>query len=462
MLLRACNHIRQWPGSLSGGRWLGAQRSRVAKATRQASDAVQRPPERDRFAAGGFWRMASSLVGLDAFSIAPLLASSPAPKTAPSRPLPDMIAGPRVNRPVLGAAALLAAFAAAPALADVKAGVDAWSRGDYAAAVREWEGPAAAGDPDAMFNLGQAYRLGRGVVVNLARAEALYARAAAAGHLQAADTYGLMLFQDGRREAALPYLQDAARRGDPRSQYLLGIAHFNGDLVEKDWTRAYALLTLASGAGLQQAVPAIAEMDRHIPLEQRQQAAALAVSLRNEAEAARARELASAELGTRGPTQAAPAPASSRVPRPIPTVAVSPSIAAARAAVAEASRATGAESPADAGASFARPARAQVAATAPPAATNPPRAVPATAANVQQPATGPWRVQLGAFSVASNAEQLWSRLRGRSELAGRQRLMVPAGRITKLQAGGFASRSAADAACRSLKQSGQDCLVTDR
>ena len=124
---------------------------------------------------------------------------------------------PALNRPLLGAAVLLAGFVAAPALADVKAGVDAWSRGDYAAAVREWEGPAAAGDPDAMFNLGQAYRLGRGVVVNPARAEALYARAAAAGHIQAADTYGLMLFQDGRREDALPYVRDAARRGDPRS-----------------------------------------------------------------------------------------------------------------------------------------------------------------------------------------------------------------------------------------------------
>ena len=376
-----------------------------------------------------------------------------------------------LNKPVLGALALLAAFAAAPAWADVKAGVDAWSRGDYAAAVREWEAPAAAGDPDAMFNLGQAYRLGRGVVVNLARAEALYARAAAAGHLQAADTYGLMLFQDGRREAALPYLQAAAARGDPRSQYLLGIAHFNGDLVEKDWIRAYALLTLASGAGLQQAVPAIAEMDRQIPLAQRQQGAGLAIQLRNEADAARARELAAAELGvqTPGPAQVAAAPPASRVPRPIATVAVSPSIAAARAAVAEASRATGTESPAEAGASFARPARPQVAAAPPPPAVTTQRPAPVVVANAPPPpapaaqaASGPWRVQLGAFSVRGNAEQLWGRLSGRSELAGRQRLLVPAGRVVKLQAGGFASRSAADAACRSLKSSGQDCLVTDR
>ena len=41
------------------------------------------------------------------------------------------------------------------------------------------------------------------------------------------------------------------------------------------------------------------------------------------------------------------------------------------------------------------------------------------------------------------------------------RLMVRAGPVTKVQAGGYVSRAAADAACRSLKQAGHDCLVTD-
>jgi len=399
---------------------------------------------------------------------------------------------------VTSAAVLLAALAGAPALADVKTGVDAWSRGDYTTAVREWEGLAAAGDPDAMFNLGQAYRLGRGVPTDLKRAEALYADAAAKGHLQAADTYGLMLFQEGRREDALPYVVDAARRGDARSQYLLGIAYFNGDLVEKDWTRAYALMTLASGAGLPQATPAIAEMDRHIPLEQRQQAVGLAQEMRSEADAARASELAAFDLAARAPAmQVASAPAQApvsgppaaatttqvastpRVPRPIPTVAVSPSIAAARAAIAEATRATGTESPAEAGATYARPAPQAEVARAPeptPAPVRTPAPVPTpapvTVAAAEPPSVrpspaqsatgGPWRIQLGAFSVAANAERLWSQLSDRAELSGTQRLLVPAGLVTKLQAGGFASRSAADAACRTLRQSGQDCLVTDR
>jgi cell division septation protein DedD len=386
---------------------------------------------------------------------------------------------------VTGAAVLLA-LGGAPALADVRTGVDAWSRGDYTAAVREWEGPAAAGDADAMFNLAQAYRLGRGVPTDLKRAEALYADAAAKGHLQAADTYGLMLFQDGRREAALPYVRDAARRGDARSQYLLGIAHFNGDLVEKDWTRAYALMTLASGAGLPQAGPAIAEMDRHLPLEQRQQAVGLAQQMRNEADAARASELAAFDLAAR-PSAVAPSPApvaglpasptpqvaaAPRVPRPIPTVAVSPSIAAARAAIAEATRATGTESPADAGASYARAAPPAAVVPAPTARPTPAPAAPPGTVGAVAPAppraseavasSGPWRIQLGAFSVAGNAERLWSQLSGRAELSGKQRLLVPAGRVVKLQAGGFASRSAADGACRTLRQAGQDCLVTDR
>jgi hypothetical protein len=281
---------------------------------------------------------------------------------------------------------------------------------------------------------------------------------------------------------------------------LLGIAYFNGDLVEKDWTRAYALMTLASGAGLPQATPAIAEMDRHIPLEQRQQAAGLAVQMRNEADAARSSELAAFDLAAQAPaptpatTAGPPAPRATtqavvqaaaetpRVPRPIPTVAVSPSVAAARAAITEASRATGTESPGEAGASFARTAAPQaevalapapapspepprVAAPAPPATVA--RTEPAPAASAPAPARvaasgGPWRVQLGAFSVAGNADRLWRQLSGRAELAGAQRLLVPAGNVTKLQAGGFATRSAADSACRSLRQSGQDCLVTDR
>lgn len=383
-----------------------------------------------------------------------------------------------------GAAALV--FAAQPALADVKAGVDAWTRGDYALAIREWEGAAEAGDPDALFNLAQAYRLGRGVAADEARAETYYARAAEMGHLQAADTYGLMLFQSGRREMAIPYLQAAARRGDPRSQYLLGVAHFNGDFVEKDWVRAYALVTLANTARLPQAVSALSQMDKSIPLAQRQEAAGLAVQLRAQADAARGRELAAAELAgaqvTSAPVQVAtatvsgsapvtaastgtvpnPAP-SSRVPQPIEEVEVSPSVAAALAAVAEAARVTGTESPAEAGADYARhgPDRSLPAVRV---SIPAPAVRPATApvAPVASNSVGPWRVQLGAFSIAANADKLWSQVSRRPKLAGKTKLAIASGRVTRLLAGGFTTQAQAQAACAALKSGGHDCLVTLR
>lgn len=371
----------------------------------------------------------------------------------------------------LAAIAMLSGTAPAFGTQTVRDGVEAWSRGDYAAAVAEWQSPAEAGDPDAMFNLGQAYRLGRGVPQDMGRAEQLYARAAQAGHVQAADTYGLMLFQDGRREAALPYVQAAARRGDPRAQYLLGIAHFNGDLVERDWVRAYAMLTLANSAGLPQAGTAITQMDDHIPMEQRQSAAGLARQLEAEAEQARSVELAAADLAVqegRAASVSPPVAASARVPRSIPSVSVSPSVAAAQDAVRQARQATGTESPADAGAIFANAASPRQ--SPPPVRTAPAPAREArtvTAARAPAPSpsaasltSGPWQVQLGAFGVAGNAERLWTRLSSRSEIAGRERLLVPAGRVTRLLAGGYASQQEAQAACSSLRRSGQDCLVT--
>ena len=108
------------------------------------------------------------------------------------------------------AAAVLAAVLATPALADVKAGIEAWQRGDYASAIRQWEPAAKAGDADAQFNLAQAYKLGRGVPPDMDQAARLYLQAAEHGHAQAQANYGLIQFQKGDRAAAMPWLRKAA------------------------------------------------------------------------------------------------------------------------------------------------------------------------------------------------------------------------------------------------------------
>ncbi|MFN4037720.1 MAG: SPOR domain-containing protein [Erythrobacter sp.] len=287
------------------------------------------------------------------------------------------------------ALALAAGLPATSALADVTAGVEAWEAGNYARAVAEWEAPAKAGDADALYNLAQAYRLGRGVAADSVRAREYYAAASAKGHIKASDNYGLLLFQDGKREQAMPLLLAAAGRGDPRAQYVVGLAYFNGDFVPRDWVRAFALMTLASEAGLPQAAGPLAEMEVYIPLSQRQQGRVLSRQLADDATGYGATPLAAAEGGAR--------------PAPAPVVTPVPDRSGAM--------------------------------------------------------TGSWRVQLGAFGLAANAERLWNQLADNPALAGTRKVLVSGGKVTRLHAVGFASKAAAEQACSALRRQEQACLV---
>jgi TPR repeat protein len=292
------------------------------------------------------------------------------------------------------AAALLLCGGAA--LADVKRGVDLWQAGNFAGAVKEWRTLADKGDADAQFNLGQAYKLGRGVPADLGSAQSWYEKAAAKGHEQAQVNLGLILFQRGDRAKAMPWIRKAADGGDPRAQYVLGTALFNGDLVPKDWPRAYAFMQLAAAQGLPPAVTNLQQMDQHIPLAERQKGLALARQI---------------EKAAPGKKAAAPAVAVARSPAPGPVVikTVRPPVSA-------------------------------------PAAPRP-------------AAGGGWRVQLGAFSNTANAQKAWAGLRAKGGgLAGLQPVFVPAGAVTRLQAGPLPSRAAADRACATAKAAGAACF----
>ena len=75
----------------------------------------------------------------------------------------------------------------------------------------------------------------------------------------AAET-GLLLFRSGRRAEAIPLLREAAAAGDPRAQYLLGVALFNGDHVAADPDHARTLLAAAAAGGIDQARVALADI----------------------------------------------------------------------------------------------------------------------------------------------------------------------------------------------------------
>jgi cell division septation protein DedD len=278
----------------------------------------------------------------------------------------------------------------------VKAGIEAWQRADYAGAVAIWRPLADKGDADAQFNLGQAYRLGRGVPINLGLAKSWFERAADAGHLDAETTLGLLLFQNGQQAEGLKWLRRAAVEGEPRALLVYGTALYNGDGVAQDRVLGYAYVSRAAAQGLAPAKDTLAQLDALMSAPDRRKAAQLA--------------------------EAAPKRNEPPAPRPEPARSVQPK-------------------------------------AKPPSPKAAPRPAPAAAARVVQASTpkpepsplkGRWRIQLGAFSQRGAAEALFQRLSGNSALAGRSPIYIPVGSMTRLQVGPFASRTAAATACSSL------------
>jgi cell division septation protein DedD len=304
---------------------------------------------------------------------------------------------------------LAAALAiAAPAAAGTGEGYAMWQKGDFFGAVREWRTAAIAGDPIAQFNLARAYQLGRGVPTDLKMAESWFAKAAAQGHQPSRDNYGLTLFQNGDREMAMPYISDAAKRGDPRAQYVLGTALFNGDIVKKDWPLAYALMTRASAGGIGPASESLAQMDKFIPADQRQKGLTLARTL----------ETIKAQVPDEMIGDAAPAPRP--VVQPAEPSVGAPPIPAAKPAP-----------------------KAPVAPPAAPAAK--PLVKPAAAP------TGNWKVQLGAFGDSAKAHSAWSAMQRKTAVLGPLTpTFTPVGKMTRLQAGPLPSRAAADKICATV------------
>lgn len=254
------------------------------------------------------------------------------------------------NWKFVAAAIAATVIAGGPAGASVKAGVEAWQRGDFTRAVATWRSLADKGDADAAFNLGQAYRLGRGVAADSSEARRWFLKAANANHLDAQVSLGLLLFDSGDRDGALRWLSKAAERGEPRALLVTGTALFNGDGLPRDAVRGYAYVSRAAAQGLFPAKQTLADMDRVMPLPERQKGVAMAIAMAKDP----ASEPAPAKVAANpAPVRAAPAPA------------------------------------------------------APAKAASAPNTV------AVKPAPGGWRIQLGAFSSKGAAQSLYGKLSGK-------------------------------------------------
>ncbi|HEX8841733.1 MAG TPA: SPOR domain-containing protein [Sphingomicrobium sp.] len=305
-------------------------------------------------------------------------------------------------------AAMIAAAAAAPLSAQsVTAGIEAWQKSDYAGAVAIWRPLANRGDAAAQFNLGQAYRLGRGVQQDLVAAQDWFDRAARKGNVDAQAMLGMMLFQSGNQTGGLRWLRMAAEQREPHAMLIYGTALFNGDGVPRDPLLGYLFVTRAAETGLEQARLTLQRLDEIVPPEDREKALQLSL-----------------------PTPATTAPPATK-----------PKKQAAQKPVKVAS----ASMPA-----AAKPPKAAAAAATPSKA-----AAPVKTVSKPPSASGAWRIQLGAFSKRSSAESLFGKLS--AKLSGRHAFYIPVGTMTRLQVGPFESQAAAQVACSALKP--QPCFT---
>lgn len=177
-------------------------------------------------------------------------------------------------------AMVLAAMAVTPLSAQsVTAGIDAWQRADYPTAIKIWRPLAEAGNANAQFNLGQAYRLGRGVPLDLTAAKIWFERAANSGHIDAQTTLGLLYYQNGEQETGLKWLKRAADQGEPRALLVYGTSLFNGDGVAQDRVLGYAYVSRAAASGLVPARETLQQLDEILPLVDRQKGAVIARSM---------------------------------------------------------------------------------------------------------------------------------------------------------------------------------------
>ena len=142
------------------------------------------------------------------------------------------------------------AFATAPAFAGFQEGYDAYERGDYKTALREYLPLAEQGNLSAQYNLGLLYDNGFGVPQDYKQAAKWYTLSAEQGDAFAQYNLG-GLYANGEgvpqdyKEAVKLY-RLSAEQGLAEAQYNLGVMYELGDGVPQDYVRAHMWINLAA------------------------------------------------------------------------------------------------------------------------------------------------------------------------------------------------------------------------
>ena len=142
---------------------------------------------------------------------------------------------------------------AVSAWADYQAGMDAYNRGDFKTALREWQPLAEQGDARAQFSFGLLYEKGDGVPRDYAKARQWYEKAAVRGDLEAAASLGTLHLngQGGVQDyqKALDWYRRAAARDHAMAFTNLGLMYEHGKGVPQDFIQANKYYILGAARG---------------------------------------------------------------------------------------------------------------------------------------------------------------------------------------------------------------------
>ena len=133
--------------------------------------------------------------------------------------------------------------------ADYQEGRDAFDRGDYSVAVKEFEILAGQNDPRGQYALAVMYDLGAGVPQSSGEAVKWYRLSAELGYADAQNNLGVM-YEEGEGvarnyEEAMKWYRKAAESGNKDAPNNIGVMYMTGVGVRRDFVKACMWFNIA-------------------------------------------------------------------------------------------------------------------------------------------------------------------------------------------------------------------------
>jgi len=133
--------------------------------------------------------------------------------------------------------------------ADYQEGRDAFDRGDYSVAVKEFEILAGHNDPRGQYALAVMYDLGEGVPQSSGEAVKWYRLSAEQGYADAQNNLGVM-YEEGQGvarnfEEAMKWYRKAAESGNKDAPNNIGVMYMTGVGVRRDFVKACMWFNIA-------------------------------------------------------------------------------------------------------------------------------------------------------------------------------------------------------------------------